>query len=535
MGQLRTQGLQQQQAQLGLQQQQLQLQSNQAMMKAFANGGGDWAKTQPLLDSDPDILPTDRMAVEQHRLQLQKDAAGLTKDKQAIFSTDVDRYRGFLSGVNNQDDLDQANLQAEKAGIGSQVPRMTTFSDPAHVQAFSNSLALHSQLTEEALKGAQTGEASAKGAEAQAGATAQTRAQAIQQLSSIVDPKTGIPAPNAIAALQKKYPDVFPPTFNPQDKSSVAQMIQSAVPVAEQGKAKIDQIRANLLSQAQNAVQNGVNPIDSILPASLDSGANSSYKAAYSAAMSQPPDENGRRPAADSIMAAAAAHAATIQLAGNPKIIAGHAAQAGADAWATVSADVQKQVQAEIQKARMAPGALSSIIDPATRNQALTQWNQADKEYQIKAGDAARLLSMVQAARNDNQNAASLLNIAEVREIVSRVNTQELQAAGGGVSALRNIQNWLSAKTQGKPSAATLNDVDQVGKLMLGAARVTRNGIINHLNTGLGAKIPLETGAAAAPSGAPVYLRQVKNAAGHVIGQTADGKWHDVETGAVIQ
>lgn len=172
MGQLRTQNLQQQNAALQLQQQQLELKSNQAMMKAFAQGNGNWDDTQKLLDSSPDILPQHRMAVEQHRLQLQTSAAALTKDQQGIYQTNVDRYRGELEGVTNQDELNQANLNAARAGVsfadpsapgGSStgVPQLTTFTDVPHVKAFSNSLALHTQLNEEALKQAQAGEAAA--------------------------------------------------------------------------------------------------------------------------------------------------------------------------------------------------------------------------------------------------------------------------------------------------------------------------------------------------------------------------------------
>ncbi len=225
MSQLRTQGLQQQQAQLGIQQQQLALRSNQAMMRAFAQGGGDWDKTSQLMSKDPDILPTDAMAVQQHRLQVQTQAAQLTKDKQAILGSDMDRYRGFLDGVTDQDSLDQANLNAAKAGVSQDVPRLTSFpGDADHVKAFANSLALHSQAVEEGLKGALTTEAAAKTAESTAAAgkaTAETAETTLKtkQLQGQLDWLDKL-TPQGLAdyvgaSIDKtKYPDLFARAFN---------------------------------------------------------------------------------------------------------------------------------------------------------------------------------------------------------------------------------------------------------------------------------------------------------------------------------
>ena len=227
MSQLRTQGLQQQQAQLGIQQQQLALRSNQAMMRAFAQGGGDWDKTSQLMSKDPDILPTDAMAVQQHRLQVQTQAAQLTKDKQAILGSDMDRYRGFLDGVTDQDSLDQANLNAAKAGVSQDVPRLTSFpGDADHVKAFANSLALHSQAVEEGLKGALTTEAAAKTAESTAAAGKATAETAKTQLETgitqaqldYIKQLTSTPkglADYVSASIDKtKYPDLWNRAYN---------------------------------------------------------------------------------------------------------------------------------------------------------------------------------------------------------------------------------------------------------------------------------------------------------------------------------
>jgi hypothetical protein len=225
MSQLRTQGLQQQQAQLGLTQAQMQMASQKALMQSFVDGGGDWDKTRKSMYSNPDILPSDLMSVEQHRLQVQTQAATLDKEKKANLATDMDRYRGFLDGVTDQDSLDQANLNAAKAGVSSDVPRLTAFpGDAAHVKAFGNSLALHSQAVEEELKGAQTTEAGAKATESSAltdkaaAETAETQLKTKQLQGQLdwLDKLTPQGLADYVGASidKTKYPDLYARAFN---------------------------------------------------------------------------------------------------------------------------------------------------------------------------------------------------------------------------------------------------------------------------------------------------------------------------------
>jgi hypothetical protein len=155
-----------------------------------------------------------------------------------------------------------------------------------------------------------------------------------------------------------------------------------------------------------------------------------------------------------------------------------------------IGARVNQAVQTEIQKAALAPGALSGIIDPAARSQAQTAYTGALKDYAGKAGDAARLQAFVDAARSGNQSAAGMLPIAEVREIVNRVNTQELNAAGGG-SLLRRVDNALSKATTGVPSAETLNEMEQLGHIAQQSAKTAYGTVAMGVNA-LGGKLPLE-------------------------------------------
>ncbi len=181
----------------------------------------------------------------------------------------------------------------------------------------------------------------------------------------------------------------------------------------------------------------------------------------------------------------------------NPTIMAAKAKQAGMNASATIGPEVQKAVQTEIQKAKLAPGAVSGIMNPTLQLKVIGDFTKADDEYQSKVGDAQRLLNFVQAARSGNQTAASMIPVAEVRAIVNRLNTQELNAAGGG-SIARRLSNLADKALEGKPSEATLKDAEDFARLSLDAAKKTKNGKLSTLNT-LGANFPLEQGASTTP------------------------------------
>lgn len=171
--------------------------------------------------------------------------------------------------------------------------------------------------------------------------------------------------------------------------------------------------------------------------------------------------------------------------------IPGKVAESAAVEKATSPLKVNQAVQTEIQKAKLAPGAVSGILNPTLQNKVIGDWTKAGEEYQGKVGDAQRLHDYIDAVRSGNQNAAALLPIAEVRALVNRVNSQELNAAGGGVSWARNLQNWLDKGVEGKPSDATLNEMSEVADKTLDAAKRVWTGKVTNLNT-LGAKFPTE-------------------------------------------
>ena len=163
MGQLRTQGLQQQRANLQLKQQQMQMDSQKALMQAAALGRANWDKTIQLASQDPRTLPGDLMKLTQERLNIQTLGTTLKKAQQDVLATDMDRHLQNVTGVTDQESLDLANQRSAQAGVHFAqpgdplpgVPQLTTFPSghPEAMQAYKNSLTMHKDAMEEGLKG----------------------------------------------------------------------------------------------------------------------------------------------------------------------------------------------------------------------------------------------------------------------------------------------------------------------------------------------------------------------------------------------
>ena len=109
-------------------------------------------------------------------------------------------------------------------------------------------------------------------------------------------------------------------------------------------------------------------------------------------------------------------------------------------------------------------GPLANVIDPAERARISGEYLKANDAYAEKAADAQRLKEFVAAARTGNQSAAGLMTISELRSVVNRVNTKELEQAGGA-SLVRSITNRLDKAGTGIPSEDTLKELEQVANL----------------------------------------------------------------------
>lgn len=224
-----------------------------------------------------------------------------------------------------------------------------------------------------------------------------------------------------------------------------------AVPQLEEAeaKAKTAKGKADLQQGAIDAFKadpaSGAKVIDGVLPPELDKTANSSYKAAFNAAM-----QTGGPDAAQKIVEAAAAHAGSISEKLNAGIRKANVQQSVDTAAATAPIEIAKSVQVELQKAKLA-GGIGQIIDPTQRNEASRTLDVADKEAIDKIASANSLKNTVQMALSGNKVAPNLETIEELRSIVNRVNGQELKAVGSSGDAYDKVKGWLGSWTKGQP------------------------------------------------------------------------------------
>lgn len=244
MGALRAQNMQGQAAALQLQQARMQMNSNQALLTAMANGGGDWDKTMQLARESKQVLPTDMFSIQQHRLNMQKEATALDESQRKDMLSKMDEYNGLLEGVTNQPELDAVNREATRRGLFNFPMSVQSFTplqqyDDQHLKAYRNGLIGHAAAVEEAskkskqdLERAQAAEAAAKGEEAKAATLKGQREQMIFDLQTAPkDPATGTPTPAAEADLRRKYPTQLPPRIT---KDWIDQAVRATVPAEKQ-------------------------------------------------------------------------------------------------------------------------------------------------------------------------------------------------------------------------------------------------------------------------------------------------------------
>ena len=221
MGQLRTQGLQQQQAQLGITQAQLQMKSQQAMLQAFVDGGGNPDKTQQIVMTHPDILPSDKIGLQTHMLDLAKQKLALSKDQLDLQDQQNDHWANLLMGAKNQDDVNAAVARGVQSGYKPPAElidaqgNIQQFTDPMHIQAYANSLLSYSKMDAQKLVqqqnrgGGREGTAESTAAAGEATTEKRDRAahtKAIAEIQGAADPATGMPALTDYTAIKQRYP-----------------------------------------------------------------------------------------------------------------------------------------------------------------------------------------------------------------------------------------------------------------------------------------------------------------------------------------
>lgn len=133
-------------------------------------------------------------------------------------------------------------------------------------------------------------------------------------------------------------------------------------------------------------------------------------------------------------------------------------------ASATEPIRAQSNADAQVYLMKQVGGPLQNVMDPAERARVSNDYLKANDAYAEKSADAQRLKQFVAAARTGNQSAAGLMTISELRSVVNRVNTKELEQAGGA-SIIRSITNKLDKSGTGIPSEDTLKELEQVADL----------------------------------------------------------------------
>lgn len=571
MGQLRNQQIQRQQAGLQLEQGRMELASNKAMMDAFARGNGDWDATEKLLDASPNILPSARMALEQHRLQIRKDIVGLTEQEFNLAQKNRDRYAGLLEGAYSQDLINKANQDFIQGGGSFADPNdpqsrgvtpLTTFTDKNHVDAFRNGLLLESQQKELALKEAQAGEASGKQIESLATAEEkQIQTQLAQHKINLYNTLMQNPQ-----SLQNRVAASVNPGKDPQLDQLTAVAVNEA-----RNQADIDKINETVQKWAETSA-NIRKEKDPVLRQNKINDAIKQHVGEQAGeAELITPGLGGSAPAAPAAQAAPG-------LTGPEPIIHPGPMQTPGEAYlATLPTTTADQIRAiadgrmtidSIGRNPVARGRLQQALmrydptwseqraqlrDQFTKDNGIGYLNtavvhgdqfmqaaEAMKNFSFKpgnavynwfsqtfgaapptnleaiknawAGEMASALKGGPATDQEIKNVeAGMTHIASLDQFKGLVN-ENLKALGAKMNTFyqRGQQNGLGNWTPMLPAAKQVFQKYGMDPL---AAPQTRN----------------------APAAGLQYLRTANGPKGHKIGQTADGKWHDMQTGAVIQ
>ena len=199
------------------------------------------------------VLPDDLTGMLEHRVKLMTDLATFDEKQRAALNSDINSYRGLIAGVTDQPSLDRANKAAQQRNLfrfGKFDP-ITQFTDTPHITAYSNSLIglseLNAELKEKAAREAQEAETALKTTQktkAEQEIAQAEKQQAIGELQTASDPKTGIPSIADTTAIMARYPKVkFP---SPMSAASLKEFIRSGVPIEKQPEYDINQMKAKL-------------------------------------------------------------------------------------------------------------------------------------------------------------------------------------------------------------------------------------------------------------------------------------------------
>jgi hypothetical protein len=265
MSQLRTQGLQQQQAQLGITQAQQKMDSNRAIMQSLIDGDGNWDKTDAAMRTHPEILPEDYAMVREHAIKALTDRQALDKGQLDIQDREHKNWASLFEGAKTQDDVNNVVAAGLQQGykpppnfVDEQGNLLHNFVGPDaadQIAAYRATLLLPQDLSEEKLKTQQTATSAAEARKAEAEAAESTLKT--KQLQGQLDWLNNL-TPQGLAdyvgaSIDKtKYPDLYARAFN--DASNARAMKN---PAAVQ--AAVDKYAA-IASEQEKTVATETNP-----------------------------------------------------------------------------------------------------------------------------------------------------------------------------------------------------------------------------------------------------------------------------------
>jgi hypothetical protein len=419
MGQLRTQGLQQQEAQLGLQQKQLEMQSTQGLMKAYQESGGDLEKMAQLAPK-----------------------YGVTPDHMAKVQ---------------QTFTDLANKRAQTSLFGSEAAKNQQAATDARHDALYNA---YQEVWDE------------KDPLKQQALLQQINPQLLQQGYK---PEELIPigSPQIVQHAKASYTTMGNVKDMAEKQVKEAQALQAR---AEAGKLTTEQQLTQHKIDLYKTLMQNPDALAKRVAGSIDA---TKYPDFYNRALNEAknaPDIAGINSAIEKYAQLASEQEKTIATETDPRVAQARTAQAVATARATAPIETARSVATAVAtekaKAALSPDVFNQIVDPQSRNRAIIDTQKYTNEYITKMNDAQKMLDTVNAAQKGNQAASGLIPLEEIRSIVNRVNRQELEAVSGGGSLLRRVQNMLSQATSGTMSGAQLKDLRALGELQkVGANR----------------------------------------------------------------
>lgn len=169
--------------------------------------------------------------------------------------------------------------------------------------------------------------------------------------------------------------------------------------------------------------------------------------------------------------------------------------KAVATASAVAPIHVQEEAAKQVAMAANSPEAFGSIVNPRERTQAQQNYERDSKDYADKVSAARQLKDFVAAAESGNKAAPGLIPLAELRQIVSRVNQAELRMAGSGAgSVMDKVQGWLGGHVEGQPIPPdVLKGIKEISSLQARAARSNYATKVAITNKTFGSKVqPIE-------------------------------------------